>query len=113
MTGSRPPTTEEIENVQRNLPVNAGEDFQWYEDKISAILLATDYSMPQTVRQFWLERVTETFEFVDVNESGSGRPLSQIHVNAKEMLDYWDKRVDAEGVVSLRRPMSFGSIDVN
>lgn len=105
------PTALQIKQVQRNLPINAGDDFQWYEDKISDILEEKDCSIAQTVRQFWFERVMESFEFVDVSETGSSRSLSQVHVNAKAMLDYWDKQVEAEGLFTLRRPISFGNID--
>lgn len=104
-------TGEQIRRIQSHLPPDSDKDFGWDEDRISALLLATNFSTAQTIRQFWLERVTESFGFVDVSETGSSRSLSQIYTNAKSMLDYWDKQVEAEGVVNVRRPISFGEIE--
>lgn len=103
--------TKEVAVVKGNLPNDCAEQFGWTDEKIATVLDAVNLSVPQTVRQFWLERLTNTHEYMDINESGSGRTLSQVHVNAKEMLAYWDKRVAAEGIVTLKRPISFGSID--
>lgn len=104
-------TDEQIEMVQLNLPSVAGDSFGWTESKIKSTLLSNNGSLAQTVRRFWYERVMETFEFVDVSETGSSRSLSQIHQNAKFMLDYWDKKVESEGVVTQRRPITFGRIN--
>lgn len=104
-------SSKEIAAIKSNLPTDCGEQFGWTDEKIAAVLDAVNLSVPQTVRQFWLERLTNTHEFMDVNEAGSGRTLSQVHANAKEMLAYWDQRVAAEGIVTLKRPISFGTID--
>lgn len=104
-------TQTDIASVKSNLPADCGTQFGWTDERIAAVLDAVNLSVPQTVRQFWVERVTNTHEFMDINESGSGRTLSQVHANAKEMLAYWDKRVAAEGVVTLKRPITFGAID--
>ena len=101
----------EIDSVKGNLPTDCGTQFGWTDEKIAAVLGAVNSSVPQTVRQFWLERLTNTHEYMDVNEAGSGRTLSQVHTNAKSMLEYWDQRVAAEGIVNLKRPISFGTID--
>lgn len=101
----------EIAVVKGNLPTDCAEQFGWTDEKIAAVLDAVNLSVPQTVRQFWLERLTNTYEYMDINEAGSGRTLSQVHLNAKEMLAYWDQRVAAEGIVTLKRPITFGSIN--
>lgn len=104
-------SSKEIEVIKSNLPNDCATQFGWTDEKIAAVLDAVNLSVPQTVRQFWLERLTNTHEYMDVNESGSGRTLSQVHINAKAMLEYWDKRVAAEGIVTLKRPITFGQID--
>ena len=101
----------DIAAVKSNLPADSGTQFGWTDERIAAVLDAVNLSVPQTVRQFWLERLTNTHEFVDINEAGSSRTLSQVRTNAKEMLAYWDVRVAAEGIVTLKRPISFGDID--
>jgi hypothetical protein len=104
-------TVADVDAVRVYLPAQADELYEWDEGKITAVLEVTNCSVPQTVRQFWLERVMNTAEYIDVNESGSSRTLSMVHQNAKAMLDYWDKRVEAEGLVTARRPITFGEID--
>ena len=104
-------TQSEIAAVKENLPNDCETQFGWTDERIAAVLDAVSLSVPQTVRQFWLERLTNTHEFMDINEAGSGRTMSQVHANAKDMLAYWDKRVAAEGIVTLKRPITFGEID--
>lgn len=103
-------TNADVDAVRAYLPTNP-EEYDWDDGKISDVLTVTNLSVPQTVRQFWLERVMNTAEFIDVNESGSSRTLSTVHQNARAMLEYWDKRVEAEGVITVRRPITFGEID--
>jgi hypothetical protein len=65
----------------------------------------------ETVRYFWLQRVNETSEYLDVN----GKPLTQIHSQAKTMLDYWDNVLKTRGVEAVgpgvKQPIRFGEIE--
>lgn len=44
----------------------------------------------KVVRQFWVQRVSDTQPFIDVHDANSTRPLSQSHEQAVKMLAYWD-----------------------
>jgi hypothetical protein len=107
------PSAEQIAYVRNNIPTKAADLYDWDDTKITDVLKDTLPSVAEAVRRFWLQRVNDTAEFVDVNESGSGRPLSQMHVQALEMLKYWDAMVNAEGIEVQRQPISFGTIDVS
>lgn len=85
-----PTTVERVALVSRYLPDAAKlsvEDggYGWTEDMIADFLTALGLSPAQTVRFFWYQRVQETAEYLDLS-----KPLTQIHRQAKEMLDYWD-----------------------
>lgn len=113
-------TPEQIALVNRNIPSVAKLDdasggYGWTDEFIETLMETMNFSPAKAVRHFWLERVNETAEYLDV-----GKPLTQIHRQAKEMLDYWDKvlgndpvgmtPVDPNGPQS-RQPLSFGRIE--
>lgn len=83
-------TAERVALVSRYLPDAAKDSvdnggYGWTEEVISNFLVALGLSPAQTVRFFWYQRVQETAEYLDLS-----KPLTQIHRQAKEMLDYWD-----------------------
>ena len=104
------PTVEQVSLVQSLLPTAAVE-YGWTFSKIEDYMVDLELSPTEAVRYFWLQRVNETSEYLDIN----GKPLTQIHAHAKTMLEYWDNvlkvnGLDAKGPGS-KRPMTFGSIE--
>ena len=114
-------TPEQIALVNKNLPASAKDPvvdggYGWTDEFIGILMETTVYNSPaKAVRHFWYERTVETAEYLDI-----GKPLSQIHRQAKEMLDYWDRILDInpEGMVPVdeivratKRPISFGTIE--
>jgi hypothetical protein len=43
-----------------------------------------------TIRAYWYDRVQETAKYLDLQDQSGTLPITQIHRQAKEMLDYWD-----------------------
>lgn len=104
------PTAEQVALVQSLLPAAAVTDYGWTDLFITTVMTDREIGPTEAVRFFWLQRVNETSEYLDVN----GKPLTQIHAQAKQMLDYWDnvlktRGIDAEGP-GTKRPISFGVI---
>lgn len=105
-----------IAAVQMNLPSWAASlpANPWTEQTINCVLdqfsrnLSDDvwadpgYGVPlvgwqvvwRTVRQFWVQRVSDTQPLTDVRDSNANRPLSQDHLHALEMLRYWDNYIE-------------------
>ena len=104
------PTLEQIALVQSLLPT-AAEEYGWTFSKIEDYMVDLELSPTEAVRYFWLQRVNETSEYLDVN----GKPLTQIHSQAKQMLDYWDNVLKVSGLDAkgpgTKRPLTFGSIE--
>lgn len=105
------PTLEQIVLVQSLLPSVAEADYGWTKAKIENLMIDFDFGPTEAVRYFWLQRVNETSEYLDVN----GKPLTQIHAQAKTMLDYWDNVLKVNGSAAsgpgVKRPLTFGSIE--
>jgi hypothetical protein len=108
-------TADQITLVNHYLPTAAKEleangGYGWTDDYIETLMETMAFSPAQAVRYFWYQRVQETAEYLDV-----GKPLTQIHRQAKEMLDYWDLilKTNPEGMVPInaRAPISFGEIE--
>jgi len=59
--------------------------YGWTDEFIATLMDTNAYSPAQAVRYFWYQRVQETAEYLDLS-----KPLTQIHRQAREMLDYWD-----------------------
>ena len=106
-----PPTLEQIALVQSLLPAAALTDYGWTTTKIEQTMVDMSFSPTEAVRYFWLQRVNETSEYLDVN----GKPLTQIHAQARQMLEYWDNVLKVNGPDAngpgVKRPLTFGSIE--
>jgi hypothetical protein len=64
-----------------------------------------------TARQYWLERVQDTARYLDIPDPSGTLPITQLHRQAKEMLDYWDGWVFKYGDTgTFSRAVSFGKI---
>lgn len=107
----RTPTAEQIALVQALLPTAAVSDYGWTDLFIATVMTDREIGPTEAVRYFWLQRVNETSEYLDVNN----KPLTQIHAQAKQMLDYWDKVLATRGTEAegpgTKRPISFGAIE--
>lgn len=111
------PTPEQIALVNQLLPTSAKDTaeaggYGWSDLFISEIMEERDFTPTEAVRFFWLQRVNETAEYIDI-----GKPLTQIHKQAREMLDYWDAilKVSVTAIgpspADERKPISFGEIE--
>lgn len=85
-----PVSPERIALIKRYLPsaameleVNGG--YGWTDEFIQDLLNTYGFSPAQAVRYFWVQRVNETSEYLDI-----GKPLTQIHQQAERRLAYWD-----------------------
>jgi hypothetical protein len=117
-----PTTPEQVALVQSLLPsvaVDSVDDggYGWDGAYIVDLMDTNSFTPTEAVRFFWLERVNETAEYLDTS-----KPLTQIHRQAKEMLDYWDNilRISVNSLRPLdptdplagsQAPMSFGEIE--
>lgn len=110
-------TPEQIALVNANLPSSAKETevsggYGWTDEFIENLMETMGFGPAKAIRHFWLQRVNETAEYLD-----AGKPLTQIHRQAKEMLDYWDRiigvSVDENNVnpTITKRPLTFGEIE--
>lgn len=115
------PTVERIALVNRYLPEEAklpeaNGGYGWTPEFIAALMAENAYTPAQTVRYFWYQRTQETAEYLDLS-----KPLSQIHRQAREMLDYWDRviQTNPDGMEPLdpsspekdHRTITFGTIE--
>ena len=117
-----PTTPEQVALVTSLIPSvaplsEAEGGYGWDEVFISFLMDTNGLTPTEAVRWFWLERVNETAEYID-----TGKPLTQIHRQAKEMLDYWDLILKMYGDNAIgppggndpgatRNPMTFGEIE--
>lgn len=100
---------QDIAAVQMNLPSWAGQlsPNAWNSTYIGTILDTVNNNHPLlgpeiawrlvnlTIRQFWIQRVSETQPLTDVHDASVSRPLSQDHEHAVGMLKYWDGQCGA------------------
>jgi hypothetical protein len=117
------PTAEQIALVDRYLPDAAKQSvddggYGWTDDFVTEIMSSMAIGPARAVRFFWYQRVQETAEYLDVN-----KPLTQIHRQAREMLDYWDLVIQTNpndpdamepqkiGAIGAGRPIRFGEIE--
>lgn len=109
---------EQVALVNRYLPDAAklsegSGGYGWTDNQISTYITNLGMSTAQVVRYFWYQRTQETAEYLDLS-----KPLTQIHKQAKAMLDYWDLviQTNPKGMEPLKstagkRPMTFGKIE--
>lgn len=89
-----------IDLVKENLPEWRVEVANWDDAKITAMLDVLGGSMPRTVRQFWLQRLSDAAGLTDTPD----RPLSQTFQHAQEMFSLWDRlATNRSRVVKIKR----------
>lgn len=100
------PTAEQIALVNFNLPDAAKQlvddgGYGWTEEYIASLFDSLGFPGPAyAVRFFWYQRTQETAEYLD-----AGKPLTQIHRQAKEMLDYWDAIIKGDPTGNTMNPL--------
>lgn len=114
-------TPAQIALVNLNLPTVAklaevDGGYGWTDEYIETIMETVQFNSPaKAVRYFWYQRVQETAEYLDV-----GKPLTQIHEQARKMLAYWDLvlATNPDGMTPVdpnapivKKPISFGEIE--
>lgn len=117
-------TAAQIELVNFYLPGDAklseGDGgYGWTDEYIQTVWAEQGFVGPAyAVRYFWYQRVQETAEYLD-----AGKPLTQIHNQARAMLDYWDSilkldptgnsmvPIDPSANVEVKHRLSFGEIE--
>lgn len=115
MTG---PSPADVAQVSTLLPPDAVETYGWNQPKIIEVMSTNGFGVARTVRFYWLERVNETVEYINMGD----KSLLQLHTNAKAMLAYWDAVIAANGDSgaldvtkeedeSGSRPVTFGTIE--
>lgn len=89
------------------LPADAATN-GWNDAKIEANWSG---GIPGTVRAYWYDRVQQTAKYLDLSDASGTLPITQIHRQAKEMLDYWDAWIRINGdVLIIGRRVTFGRI---
>ena len=78
------PTSDDLALVLELLPDDASE-YSWNASKALERWAGTIY---RTVREYWLDRTNDTAGYLDL--TNDGLPASQLHAQAKAMLQYWD-----------------------
>lgn len=106
---------EHIALVKSLLPSAATTDesdggYGWNDTYIQSLMDARSFTPTEAVRFFWLQRVNETAEYINV-----GKPLGEIHRQARDMLAYWDAIIkqspEAIEPVSSGGTITFGEIE--
>lgn len=91
-----PTVTADVDTIKSYLPRDSDKLYEWGDEKILEVLDEYNGSLAQTLRRFWYERWSETFEYISITEGGTVRPLEQIWQHASAMLQYWDDQVEQE-----------------
>jgi hypothetical protein len=89
------------------LPADAADN-GWDDAKITEEWVG---NIPGTVRAYWYDRVQQTAGYLDIPDPGGTLPITQLHRQAMEMLQYWDNWIlKYGGNVNGTRSVSFGKI---
>ena len=101
------PDEQDVAKVVTLIPPTAATDNGWNEAKIINVMTDNDFGVAQTVRFYWLERVNETVEYINIGD----KALLQLHQNARAMLTYWDAVIASGSDLGSRAAISFGTIE--
>lgn len=104
------PTPEQITKVEHYLPDVTADPDVWDEAKITERWAG----IAGTVRAYWYQRTSDTAQYLDIPDPSGVLPITQIHRQAKEMLDYWDLFISKFGTnadpSTMSRAVTFGKI---
>lgn len=89
------------------LPADAADN-GWDDAKITDEWTG---GIPGLVRAYWYDRVQQTAGYLDIPDPGGTLPITQLHRQAMEMLQYWDNWILKFGnSLSPMRSVRFGKI---
>lgn len=89
------------------LPTDAADN-GWNDAKITDNWSG---SVVGLVRSYWYDRVQQTAGYLDIPDPGGTLPVTQLHRQAMEMLQYWDAWILKYGLNVLpSRSVTFGKI---
>jgi len=100
-------TDPEVAFIVGHLPDDSDKLYGWGPEKVLEMLDEYDGSLNWIMWRFWYERWVKTFEFIDIAEAGTTRALERIHLHCKDMLDYWQDKIDKD---ARKFGMTFGVI---
>jgi hypothetical protein len=89
-------TPQNVAEVRVLLPADA-ETHGWDDVEIAARWTG---GLASTIRDYWYERTSDTAGYLDVPDPGGTLPITQIHAQAKAMLEYWDAWLKLYGDVA-------------
>ena len=86
LTTVTPITPDQLTTLQYWLP-NDAETYGW-----DATYISTRWTggIVSTIRAYWYDRVQDTASYLDLSDPSGNLPITQIHRQAMEMLQYWD-----------------------
>ena len=103
-----PITDAQLATIKAQYLPDSAADEGWDDDKIASNWTG---GIPGTLRAYWYDRVQQTAKYLDLSDPTGTLPITQIHRQAKEMLDYWDSWLSKYGdVLAIPRRVSFGKI---
>jgi hypothetical protein len=88
-------TPQNVAEVRVLLPEDA-TTHGWDDTEVAARWTG---GIPSTIREYWYERTSDTAIYLDVPDPGGTLPITQIHAQAKAMLEYWDEWIRLHGDV--------------
>lgn len=104
-----PITTDQLATLKAKfLPADASTN-GWTDDVIIGDRWTGGFA--STARQYWFERTQETAGYLDLPDPGGTLAITQLHRQAREMLDYWDAWILKYGDSgTYSRAVTFGKI---
>lgn len=101
-------TDDDLATIKAQYLPDDAADNGWDDSKIAANWTG---GIPGTVRAYWYDRVQQTAKYLDLSDPSGNLPITQIHRQAMEMLQYWDNWLLKNGdVLTIPRRVSFGKI---
>lgn len=79
-------TPELLEIIKTQWLPDDAADNGWDDAKITSMWTG---GIPTLVYRYWYDRVQQTAGYLDVPDPGGTLPITQIHRQAMEMLQYW------------------------
>ena len=111
-----PPNVAQLTRLKAQyLPTDAPAN-GWDDDKVLANWTG---GIAGTIRAYWYDRVQQTAGYLDVPDPGGTLPITQLHSQAKAMLEYWDNWLlkygdntssDGDLIGPMRGRISFGKV---
>lgn len=111
-----PPTDAQLARLKAQYLPTEAQDNGWDDAKVLANWTG---GIAGTIRAYWYDRVQQTAGYMDLPDPGGTLPITQLHLQAKAMLEYWDNwllkygdetTADGDLIGPMRGRVSFGKI---